>query len=290
MMRFAILLFWFWAASISPSWSAGEIGYVEDFTGLASRYRVTHDGHEIPMRLCLPLYVGDTIEALDDKARATLRMIDHPEPVAWSRGDRDTKLTTSGAGTSFLSDLMNSTLAALSPFDEQKRDRVLTTIRGDGGGEFGVPLLESRQTISLGQKTIAVGWLPASTLAEISITDKKGKALVSKSKASGGIWLSPSLNLKPGQYRVTLVAGGSKVAGDIDVVDALQIPHLPAELTQENIPQSLRHTAQAVWLAAQSNGQYRLEALQLVANDRSTRSAAVLTEALIAGKTIELPK
>ena len=106
----------------------------------------------------------------------------------------------------------------------------------------------------------------------------------------GGLWASPTLNLRPGKYQVVVAAGGRTVAGDIDVVPPLEIPQLPAELTQDGIPEQLRRSAQALWLAAHEGGHYRLEALQLIANDRNTRSAAVLMEALIAGKTFELPK
>lgn len=290
MTRVAVMLFGLFICAVQPSWADGEIGYVEDFSGLASHYRVLHAGKEIPMHLCLPLYNGDTIEALDNKGRISLRLIDHPNAVVWSRADKDTKLSAIVPKTRFWSGLMDWTVASLSPFDEQKRERVLTTIRGDGGGEFGVPLLHVPQSVAAGQRVLVVGWLKPSTIAEISITAKGGRKLVDKSKAMGGLWASPALNLKPGKYRIVVAAGGQTVSGDIDVVPRAEIPQFPAELTQNSIPEPLRHSAQALWLAAQEGGHYRLESLQLIANHRNARSAAVLMEALIAGKTFVLPK
>jgi hypothetical protein len=288
--RLAVMFFGFFIYAVQSSWADGEIGYVEDFSGLASQYRVIHASKEIPLQLCLPLYNGDTIEALDDKGRVSLRLLDHPNAVVWSRADKDTKFSAVVPKTSFWSGLMDWTVASLSPFDEQKRERILTTIRGDSGGEFGVPLLQVPQTLAAGQRVLVVGWLKPSTVAEISILAKSGRKLVNRSKAMGGLWASPALNLKPGKYHVVVAAGGRTVAGDIDVVPPLEIPQLPSELTQDGIPEPLRHSAQALWLAAQEGGRFRLEALQLIANDRSTRSATVLMEALIAGKTFELPK
>jgi hypothetical protein len=290
MTRFAVMFFAFFIYAVQPSWADGEIGYVEDFSGLASRYRVIHAGKEISLQLCLPLYNGDTIEALDDKGRLTLRLIDHPNAVIWSRADKETQFSAVVPKTSFWSGLMNWTVASLSPFDEQKRERVLTTIRGDSGGEFDVPLLQAPQTLAAGQRVLVVGWLRPSMVAEISVTAKGGRKLVNRSKAMGGLWSSPTLNLKPGKYHVIVATSARTVAGDIDVVLPSEMPQLPAELTKDGIPEPLRHSAQSLWLAAQEGGHYRLEALQLIAKDRSTRSAAVLVEALIAGKTFDLPK
>jgi len=289
MKRLAVLLFWFLVQWAAPSLAAGEIGYVEDFYGLPSRYIVRRGGQEVPMRLCLPLYKDDSIEALDEKGRVTLRLMDHLEPVVWSRADKDTKLSGDAPQASFWSDLMGSTLAALSPFDEQKRERVLTTIRGDGG-DFDVPLLQGGQVLAAGQRSLTIGWLKASAVTEISITAKDGHKLVTKAKGTGGLWVSPVLNLKPGQYQVTVAAGSNEASGNVDVVAPGELPKAPDELMQATVPEPLRHLAQAIWLSAQAGGRYRLEALQLIANDRGTRPAAVLAEALIAGKTIEMPK
>jgi len=289
MTRVAALLFWLFALSTTPSWAAGEIGYVEDFSGLPGRYIVHRGGQDIPIRLCLPLYKDDTIEALDEKGRVTLRLMDHPDPVVWSRADKDTKLSTDAPKASSWPDLMGSMLAALSPFDEQKRERVLTTIRGDGG-DFDVPLLQGGQVVAAGQRSLAIGWLKASAVTEISITAKDGRKLVKKAKGTGGLWASPTLNLKPGQYQVTVATGSGEASGTLDVVAPGELPQAPAELEQATVPEPLRHVAQAIWLGAQDGGRYRLEALQLIADDRGTRPAAVLAEALIAGKSIELPK
>ena len=290
MTRFVVILFWFIICSVQPSRADGEIGYVEDFSALASHYRVIHGGNIIPIQLCMPLYNDDTIEALDDKGRVWLRLIDRPNAVVWSRADKDTKLSAIVPNISYWSGFLDWTVASLSPFDQQKRERVLTTIRGDGGGEFSVPLLQVEQILTAGQRVLVMGWLKPSAVAEISITAKGGQKLVSKSKAMGGLWVSPELNLKPGKYHIVVTAGSSTVSGEIGVVPNSGIPHFPVELTQNNIPEPLRHTAQALWLAAQEGGHYRLEALQLIANERGTRPAAVLMEALIGGKGFALPK
>ena len=289
MSRFAILLFWFSIASIAPSWAADEIGYVEDFSGTPDRYILHRGTQDIQMRLCLPIYADDKIEALDDKGRVTLRLMDHLEPVIWSIADKDTKLSTPAPKTNYWSNVLGSTLAALSPFDEQKRERVLTTIRGDGG-DFGVPLLQGDQVVAGGQRNLVIGWTKSSAVTEISIRAEDGRTLVNKAKGTGGLWVSPMLELRPGQYHVAVAAGAHEASGTIDVVASGEMPQVPAELTEASIPESLSFTAQAIWLAAQQSGQYRLEALQRVSNARATRPAAVLIEVLISGKAIKLQK
>jgi hypothetical protein len=289
MSRLVILFLGVFITSIAPSWAAGEIGYVENFRGSSDRYIIHRGAQDVPLRLCLPLYADDKIEALDDNGRVTLRLMDHPQPVIWSIADKDNKLSTAAPKASFWSDVLGSTLAALSPFDDQKRERVLTTIRGDGG-DFGLPMLREPQILSAGQRSIALGWIKSSAVTDISITAKDGRMLVKKAKGTGGLWISPKLELRPGQYHVVVAAGANEASGTINVVASGEMPQVPAELTQASIPEPLSHTAQAIWLAGQQSGQYRLEALQRVANDRTTRPAAVLIEVLIAGKAIELQK
>jgi len=288
MMRFAVMFFLIWAASLQTAWAQDEIGYVEDFTGAPSNYVVKHGTGTVPMRIFLPVYSGDLIEAVDDQSEATLRLMGHPEPIMWSRGDKDRPLSAEVPKASYWSSLLTSTLGAISFLDNEKRERVFTAF-AVAAEIFGVPLLQAPQTMAAGQRKVAVGWLKSGAVTEISITSQGGQLLVDKSKGLGGLWSSPALNLKPGQYRIAVSAGTDVISGNVDVIDLGKMPPIPAELTQDGIPDALRHTAQAVWLAEQEGGRYRLEALQLVVNDKN-RSANELVDALIAGKALEAPK
>ncbi len=290
MTRLVVMLLGFFICAVSTAWADGEIGYVEDFSGQADHYRVMRADKDIPIRLCLPLFNGDKIEALDDAGRVSLRLVDHPEAVIWSRVDKETPIKAVVPQTSFWSGFMDWTMASLSPFDTQRRERVLTSIRGDDGSEFGVPLLQVPQTMAAGKRVIIIGWLKPSSVTEISITAKGGHKLVDKSKGAGGVWASPALTLKAGTYRIAVATAAATVSGEIKVVDGQGMPQFPEELTRESVPEPLLHTAQALWLAALEDGRYRLEALQLIAKDRTARPAVILMEALIDGKKFTLPK
>ena len=290
MTRIAVVLIGLYICICSSAWASGEIGYVDDFIGKADRYQLIRDHKIFPVKLCLPLLSGDHIVALDDAGRMQLRMIDHPDVVVWSRGDKDTPLTAIVSKESYWSGFLDWTVASLSPFDDQKRERVLTAIRGDGGAKFDVPLLNVPQVMASGKRIIVIGWLKPSAVIAITITDKSGKLLVDKGKAAGGLWSSPVLNLIPGTYRISAVSGAATITNEIKVVDSTKIPSFPEELTRASVPEPLRHTVQALWLSAQDDGRYQLEALQLIANDTNVRSAKVLSEALIGGTKFSLPK
>lgn len=288
MKRFILALIFLCAAAVRPVFAQSEIGYVEDFSGVSGNYIVTRGADTVPMKLLMPVYAGDLIEALTEKGRVTLRLVDHPEPVIWSRADRDTPLAAPVAEGMSWSSILSATLASISPLDDQKRERVLTAIRGDEG-EFDVPLLRSGQTIAAGRRSLSLGWMKSSAVTEISITTKNGKKLVNRAKGVGGFWTSPELNVKPGRYRIVVSSGDGQVTGEIDVVAAEELPQVPPEIHDARLPSSLLRVAQAGWIAQQSNGQYRFEALQLLAGERS-RAANVLTDALIAGQPIGPPR
>lgn len=286
MKRFILALIWICAAAVQPVFAQSEIGYVEDFTGVPENYVVTRGTDTVPLQLLMPVYAGDLIEALTDKGRVTLRLVDLSEPVIWSRADRRTAITSQATEGASWSSILTATMAAISPFDRQKRARVLTAIRGDDG-DFGIPLLQSGQTLAAGQRSISLGWTKSSTVTEISILARNGKKLVNRAKGVGGLWMSPQINLKPGRYRIVVSGGGVQVTGEIEVIAAEALPQVPTDLRVGNVPDTLARVAKAAWLAGQGSGQYRLEALQFIADDRS-RPATVLTDALIAGQPIQL--
>ncbi len=290
MTRITVFLTLFFLFLCSPARASNEIGYVENFVGNADRYHVRRGTQVLPLKLCLPLLNGDHIEALDDTGRITLRLVGHPEPVVWSRGDKDTPITANEPKDNLLFAFLDWTMESLSPLDDEKRQRVLTTIRGDSGAIFDVPLLHVPQLIAAGKRSIFIGWLKPSEVVQISIVAKSGKRLVDNSKAAGGLWTSPVLDLKPGSYRMTVVAGNSTITGDIQVVNGTALPSFPEDLTRDDIPDTMRRTVQALWLSAQTGGQYQLEALQLIGNDKDVRTAQILQGALIGGTKFNLPK
>jgi hypothetical protein len=274
----------------SPALADGEIGCVDEFRGDASAYKIIRADKELAMQLLLPMHNGDRIEMTNEDGSVTIRLAGQLPPLVWSKADSVNALSVEIPRASFWSNLMDETVAFISPLDRQKRQQVLANIRNDGNEAFAVPLLESPQTIAAGNRTIALGWQKPSQVVEISILSKSGKKIISKAKGSGGLWISPALALKPGNYRVEILAGGKKLSGKITAADPAALPEIPAELRFETIPEPLRRTAQALWLARQDKGQYRLEALALLAGVRRSLSEKLVLEALIDGKKFELPK
>lgn len=268
----------------------GEIGYVDDFHGPASAYKIVRNDASIGMALLLPIHNGDRIDMTSADGRVTIRLAGRPEPLVLTKADGGKQLKIDIPRASFWSNLMGETVAFISPLDQEKRQQVLANIRNDGDQEFAMPLLETPQIIGAGSRTIALGWQKPSQIIEVSILLKSGKKIISKAKGSGGLWISPVLALKPGSYRVEIAAGGKKVSGIITVADPAALPQIPEELRLETIPEPLRRAAQAVWLARQDEGQYRLEALMLLAAANRSPSEKLVLEALIAGKKFERAK
>jgi hypothetical protein len=282
-----IALLAFWVLGVSAR--ASEIGYIEDFVGPPSDYVLWRDGVSRAVALCLPVRNGDRIEALTDSGRVTVRLVDRSEPVVLTRAQRDTALTGQAPVKGFWSGLLDWTAASLSPFDSERRQRVSTNIRNDGGSGLAVPLLDRPQKIAAGQRSVTIGWLPAAGITEVRLGGPRGTVLAG-GKGVGGLWTSPTLDLTPGRYTLEVRNPAGLIKGALTIVPAARLPALPSDLTRTEIPAPLRNVAQAAWLAAQDGGTYRLESLQgLEPQTNRQRPALVLIDALIAGKTIAPP-
>ncbi|MFO1088072.1 MAG: hypothetical protein U1E46_00670 [Hyphomicrobiales bacterium] len=269
--------------------AASEIGYVEDFAGPASGYRVIRSGTEVAMTICLPLMGGDKVQVIAPNGRIVLRLAGRSDPVVRTARDNETPLEETPGSTTYWSAVFDWAVATLSPLDEQRRERISTTIRDDGGGDFGVPLLRSLQTMAAGERSISIGWTKPSQPVLVSLSTKSGKQLVS-GKGVGGLWTSPLVSLKPGSYRLEVAAPGAKVIGRLEVVKPQRLPDWPKDLANEDGSDPLAAAARALWLASQGDGAYALEAFQRVARSQPLGPTAVVRAALINGARINPPE
>ncbi|MBN9018421.1 MAG: hypothetical protein J0H11_13465 [Rhizobiales bacterium] len=259
-----------------------EIGYVESFDRPADAYVIVSDGVAKKVAILAPILNGDVIEVKDPAASITLRLVGRDDPVIISAANQGTPVTTEVPQKSFWSGLFDWTSASVEVFDEEQRQQVSASIRGDDDKELSVPLLASPQTLVAGKRALAIGW-PSPRTVEIRIL-KKGGQVVAEGRPSGGLWLTPAIDWKVGTYRIEIAAGGDTVRQTLQFIGPKKAPKLPAELTDPAAPAPLRASATAAFYAA-SDPAYVLEALQYVAPDaRTSRPAKLLTLALIDGK------
>jgi hypothetical protein len=266
----------------------GEIGYVEDLHRGSGAIILKRGQKTLAVSMCMPIMDGDIIVIPDQDATVTLRLVGHDTPVIRSKANNNLLIHGSMPTHSFWSASLSWAASAIRIFDSNQRESVALQIRG--AGFLAVPMFRQEQVVATGQRQISIAWLPRSTDAEIAIVRADDGHSIAAGTGVGGVWTSPTIDLLPGRYVVTVDHANQTVEGSIRAVRAGAMPALPRDLARSEIPQPLRRAATAAWLAAQDDGRYLLESLQLVVADAGQfRPAAVLVDAFAAGQTPARP-
>lgn len=259
-----------------------EIGYVESLDHKADAYSIRNGDTARKAAILAPILSGDVIRVLDPSAKMTIRLVDRPDAVVLSAANGETPIEAKPPEKSFWSGLLTWTGTSVEVFDDEQRQQVSASIRGDDAKELRAPLLATPQTIATGRRALAIGWL-SPKVVQIRILSKSGKVIAS-GKGVGGLWTSPAVDWKAGNYRIEIAASGEKLTQTMQAVAPAKLPALPEALEAPGIPAPLKAASTGAWLASQ-DPRYLLEALQNVAPDAGTsRPARLLTIAFIDGK------
>jgi hypothetical protein len=123
-----------------------------------------------------------------------------------------------------------------------------------------VPILAPGSRVAAGERDIPLGWrggCPPFVVAVSSGNDR----LVHRESIEGWQVRLDDLPLSPGKYVVLITdATGKRFEGELEAVPAA--PAIPPELRADS--SNLGVTAQAVWLAGQDDGRWRLDSFELL--------------------------
>lgn len=150
-------------------------------------------------------------------------------------------------------------------------------------------LLKKRKRLVAGKRPLYLAWGGGKAPYELTIRGKKAPVILGPFQNQR--IKTPNLDLTVGDYDLRICDARKECskAYRFTVVDKSELPGYPDELTDSDIPEASRLTAQAVWLAAQKK--WAFEAYQqIVPLAESEPPARIVRDALEMGKRIKLPK
>lgn len=260
------------AALIVFGWSCAEagtglvVGRVEGFEGGPADYRVLRDGRPIPVDFFLELFDGDEISVLHDSHRIRLDLYyGDGRLVEW--GKRQGPLVVRAGAVPTVG--MNFRRWAWSWFAQAREENSISVhVRGAGGVvPLSLPLLSERPgRVIAGTRTLALAWYGGRPPYQVRVYQVDTQSPMLSLEKIGEVRVrSGSIALPQGAYVVEVRdADGSQVSGRFEALLKDQVPADPAELSQSRLPDPVRNTMVAVWLASRGNGAWVLEAYQRV--------------------------
>jgi hypothetical protein len=258
-----------------------EVGYIEGFDHSPGVYVLKSEDKRREVAILAPVFNDDTIEVTNPSATLTLRLVGQTGPVVLSKANDVFRIRAQILQPSFWSGIYSWTASAVQMFDQEQREPVSASIRGELGKELSAPIFATPQTVLAGRRKLAIGWVSPRTV-DILIVDTDGRSVASE-RGSGNVWTTPEIDWKAGAYTIELAANGETVRQNLRFVSPDQAPPPPADLASSTAPESLRAAAMGAWYA--TDPAFLLEALQHVVSDaRSSLPARVLTRAFIGGK------
>jgi hypothetical protein len=263
-----------------------EIGYIESYSDKPEEYVLHHGNQKLPIAVMTPVRSGDRIEVKNPTAKIVVRLVDRPTPITISQSNLDTPLLDTPPAHPFWTPLIAWASKQIEIFDNEERDQVAASIRGETTG-FSVPLLATRQVLPAGKRAIAIGWLGTAP-AHIRIANMNDRT-ISSGDGTDGLWYDTELEYEPGRYTIELSIGSSHVKQELTFVRPSEWSGSPAELARNDVPVQLREVATAAWLASRDL-KFSLAAFQRVAPIASeSRAANLLARALIRGERPDSP-
>jgi hypothetical protein len=262
-----------------------EIGYIESFDHSADVYVLKTGETRRDVAILGPVFNGDTIEVNDAYATLTLRLVGQAGPTVLSQANEHATITAQIPQKGFMSGVFGWTASVVQLFDREQREQVSASIRGNIGNPIGsrlsAPLFALPQTLLAGRRKLTIGWV-SPLIVDIEVLDGEGRPVANGQ--GSGMWTTPEVDWKPGEYSIELAAAGETKRQSLLFLPPDKGPKLPSELGDPAAPEPLRAVAAGAWYAAEDPA-FLLEALQRVAPDAgSSRPARLLTLAFIEGK------
>jgi hypothetical protein len=162
--------------------------------------------------------------------------------------------------TSMVSNLFNDLMGIVARRFEHERHLVTLAVRGEEA--LDLPLLWADENYVVeGTRPLAVGWVGGEAPFAVEIGPDGGQPLVAQENVGGQASAPVSADLAPGIWHVSVRdAADEVVEGAFTVVPAADLPEPPPDEGLEAMPEALRESAYAAWLAEQDEGSWMYEA------------------------------
>jgi hypothetical protein len=146
--------------------------------------------------------------------------------------------------------------------DRRQYERHALTLGIRGGEPLDLPLLWADENdVVAGSRPLAVSWVGGEAPFAVEIGREDGATVVAKEAIDGQVLQPVTVALTPGEWRVVVRgAEGEAVQGRFTVVPASELPQAPPDAGLEALPEALRESAYAAWLAEQDDGRWLYEA------------------------------
>ncbi|RKZ90809.1 MAG: hypothetical protein DRR19_08990 [Candidatus Parabeggiatoa sp. nov. 1] len=229
-------------------------------------YSFKRDGKMLPIQPTL--LVGDQIVVNNATPTIHLKLGDNKvEEVNHKNSPYTVKSTGKVSSTS--SNLWAWVKQVVTDWHEEELQTTVAIVNTRGVGDTSpdiptpyIDLLEEPRELVAGTRTLHLAWKGGEKPYEL-ILQQEGRPILSEAFQEQRI-TTPPLKLTPGEYQLRL---SDKQQRTVDYTFTVvgSKPGYPSELLDSNIPKDTRLTAQALWLAAQEEGQWSFEAYQQLA-------------------------
>jgi hypothetical protein len=242
--------------------SDAGVGVIGNYRPTAARYVMTRlpKGEKVPVQIGAIVMAGDRL-VLPANASVTVQLAN------------DETLNLKGPGDFVMPDarplgklaVIFQSLRPVLLDDEHRLDGTAASRGGESCGKDGsavpaisVPILVPAARIVAGQRDLPLAWRGGCPPFEVRVLSGSD-SLVYRESIEGWQVRLDDVPLGPGQYTVTVTdAANRSYAGSLEAVATG--PVVPADLLADTT--SLGVTAQAVWLARQDDGRWKLESFE----------------------------
>lgn len=246
----------------SAAGSETGVGVIGNYRPAAARYVLTRlpKGEQVPVQIGAVVMAGDRL-ALPINALVTVQLANNET------------LNLKGPGEFVIPDtrplgklaVIFQSLRPILLDDEHRLDGTAASRGSESCGKDGsavpaiaVPILVPGARIVAGQRDLPLAWRGGCPPFEVRVLAGRD-SLVYRESIEGWQVRLDDVPLESGQYTITVTdAANRSYAGTLEAVATG--PDLPAELVADTT--SLGVTAQAVWLARQDDGRWKLESFE----------------------------
>ena len=273
--------FVFLSLSVWPCAGFGEssrvAGFIEELCG-PENLIVERDGKgESGLPPLSSIYGGDKISIMKKGGCVRLRLVTDKIVIVEKKEDGDVLDVDSGEkvekisgsfvvphpaaeSAGFLGGLFDVLYGMVVPQVNYERHAVTVAVRGEEPLEL--PLLWADENYVVeGSRLLAAAWIGGEAPFAVEIGPEGGPPLVAQENVGGQASVPVTADLAPGPWRVSVRDAGGEVArGAFTVVPASESPDAPSDEGLEAMPEGLRESAYAAWLAEQDEGSWMYEA------------------------------
>jgi len=258
-----------------PAVAQAQDASIRSIKGTARRANavgILSEGQTRPVDIDTPLQQGDVLQLLDTNATVEIILESGKRVVLKNGSHQGNRFMITREAELGVSDRLMAFIRRV--FKPDAARRAIAAGRGvrcsntdtDHPLQFSVPALASgTANLAEGTRDLFIPWQGGLAPFEITLRNKvNGKTVAQASGHTGCEVAFEKLALLPGFYELRLqdAKRSTQLVGNIRVVDRKNLPSEPAELTQEQLPQDIRAYYYALWLAAEDNGAWTLEAIQ----------------------------